>query len=265
MFSTDLSFHFPVNIVKCDYHHQEDDNMRIFTSALFLALVLSFFHTDAQAQVDIVENGSFETGDLTGWTRVQGQNSGGTWIIYTVGEFLNLPPPPDGDFAAVTTQLGASSTILYQDIEVPANSRVGCSAVVYYDSGADGFLNGSGLSITSGGNHQARVDIMDPDAGDFDTVVGVLENLFQTFPGFPFSLGYTTIEFDLTQYAGSTVRLRAGIAANQGVLNFALDDVTCTAEIASIPTLGEWGMIAMAGVLGLAGLIFASRKRTLSA
>jgi hypothetical protein len=260
-----MLFHFPVNIVKCDYRPREDDHMRIFTLAIFLALALSFFNTGAQAQVELVENGSFETGGLTGWTRVQGQGSGGTWIIYTVGEFLPLPPPPDGDFAAVTTQLGASSAILYQDIEVPANSRVRCSAVVYYESGADGFVNGPGLSINSGPNHQARVDIMDPDAGDFDTVAGVLVNLFRTFPGFPFSLGYTTIEFDLTQYAGSTVRLRAGIAANQGVLNFALDEVTCTAEIASIPTLGEWGMIAMAGVLGLAGLIFARRGRSLTA
>lgn len=239
--------------------------LHAFSIALPLLLIISFVSTNAHAQLELVENGSFETGDLTGWTVVQGQGSGGTWIIYTVGEFLPLPPPPDGDFAAVTTQLGASSTILYQDIEVPANSRVRCSAVVYYQSGADGFLNGPGLSITSGPNHQARVDIMDPDAGDFDTVAGVLENLFQTFPGFPFSLGYTTIEFDLTQYAGSTVRLRAGIAANQGDLNFALDEVTCTAEIASIPTLGEWGMIAIAGALGLAGLIFVRRRRGLIA
>ena len=43
----------------------------VFSLALFLAFVFSFFYTDAQAQVDPFVNGSFETGDFTGWTVVQ--------------------------------------------------------------------------------------------------------------------------------------------------------------------------------------------------
>ena len=93
-----------------------------------------------------------------------------------------------------------------------------------------------------------------------------MSNLFQTNPGDPLSLGYTTLNFDLSAFAGSTVRFRAAEADNLGTFNFAIDDVRCGGPVTeSIPTLGEWGMIAMAGVLGLAGLIFASRKRTLAA
>ncbi len=61
----------------------------------------------------------------------------------------------------------------------------------------------------------------------------------------------------MSAFAGSTVRFRAAEADNLGTFNFAIDDVRCGGPVTeSIPTLGEWGMISMAGVLGLAGLIF---------
>jgi hypothetical protein len=106
---------------------------------------------------------------------------------------------------------------------------------------------------------------MDPSAGDFDVGAGVLLNVFQTNPGDPVSLGYTIIDFDLSPYAGTKVRFRAAEVDNQSNFRFSIDDVRCGERVAAIPTLGEWGMIAMAGVLGLAGLIFASRRRNLAA
>jgi len=60
----------------------------------------------------------------------------------------------------------------------------------------------------NGGNQRYRVDIMDPNAPSFDTGAGVLLNLFQTLPGDPNSLGYTTLNFDLSSFAGSTVRIK---------------------------------------------------------
>ena len=35
-------------------------------------------------------------------------------------------------------------------------------------------------------------------------------------------------------------------------------------NIRNIPTLSEWGMIAMAGVIGIVGVLFAIRRRTLT-
>ncbi len=192
----------------------------------------------------------------------------GDWFVYSgtqapISSFI-ISPPPDGAFAAVTDQGDPSSQVLYQDIDVPSGS-VACSVIVYYENASGQFVTASDLSYLTFPNQQARIDIMDPSAGDFDVGAGVLLNLFQTNPGDPFSLGYTTIDFDLSQFAGTTVRFRAAEVDNQGTFNFAIDDVRCGDRVAAIPTLGEWGMIAMAGVLGLAGLIFARRRGMISA
>ncbi len=237
----------------------------VLSLALFTAFVFSFFYTDAQAQVDPFVNGSFETGDFTGWTVVQQPGSSGDWFVYSGHNLSPLPSPPVGHFAAGTNQGGPSSQVLYQDIDVPEDVET-CSLVYYYVVGALELVTGPDLSYSGDPNEQARIDILDPAADPFDVGAGVLSNLFQTNPGDPLSLGYTTLNFDLSAFAGSTVRFRAAEADNLGTFNFAIDDVRCGGPVTeSIPTLGEWGMISMAGVLGLAGLIFASRKRSLAA
>lgn len=244
--------------------------MRKFTLVLFLALALSCFSAYARAQ--IIENGSFETGDFTGWTVVQEQFSGGDWFVYSgttapLSPFTILPPP-DGQFAAVTDQTNPSSQVLYQDIDVPAGLDELCSVIVYYENRAEDtlFASPSDLSFQTIPNQQVRIDIMDPSAGDFDVGAGVLLNVFQTGPGDPISLGYTTLDFDLTPFRGTTVRFRAAEVDNQGVFNFSIDNLTCGGGSVStnIPTLGEWGMIAMAGALGIA-FMFARRRRALAA
>ncbi|HVY55788.1 MAG TPA: IPTL-CTERM sorting domain-containing protein [Thermodesulfobacteriota bacterium] len=215
-------------------------------------------------------NGSFETGDFTGWTVVQEQFSGGDWFVYSGDTSPRstdpVLPPPAGTFAAITDQSEPSSQVLYQDIEVPSAGAT-CSVIVYYVNRAEGvtFASPSDLSYLTTPNQQARIDIMDPSAGDFDVDGGVLLNIFQTNPGDPLSLGYTTINFDLSQFAGTIVRFRAAEVDNQGLFNFSIDDVRCgPPAVRNIPTLGEWGMIAMAGALGLAGLMFARRRRITS-
>jgi hypothetical protein len=155
--------------------------------------------------------------------------------------------------------------VLYQDIAVPDGFDTACSLIVYYENDAPEFFTASDLSYTNVPNQQARIDIMDPSADVFDVGAGVLENLFQTNPGDPLSLGYTTLDFDLSPFAGTTVRFRAAEVDNQSNFYFSIDDVRCGEIVRNIPTLGEWGMIAMAGVLGLTGLIFARRRRSLTA
>jgi hypothetical protein len=225
--------------------------------------------TNAQAQLELIENGGFETGDFTGWTVVQELGSAGDWFVYsgtvTPVSSHTVLPPPDGTFAAVSDQGEPSSQVLFQDIVVPPES-VTCSVVVYYLNSAEGFVTAPDLSYQTFPNQQARIDIMDPASDPFDVGAGVLLNIFQTNPGDPLSLGYTTLDFDLSQFAGTSVRFRAAEVDNLGFFNFSIDDVRCGESVsANIPTLGEWGMIAMAGALGLAGLIFARRRRSLTA
>jgi len=116
------------------------------------------------------------------------------------------------------------------------------------------------LSFLTNPNQQARIDIMNPNAPDFDVGAGVLQNLFQTLPGDPLSLGYTTLNFDLSAYAGSTVRFRAAEVDNQFFLNFMIDNLTCEAPPA-VPTLSEWGLIVMASILGIVGFLVMRRRQ----
>lgn len=140
--------------------------------------------------------------------------------------------------------------MLFQNIDIPAQGTTECSVIVYYENRAGVFINGPSLSFDGGfSNQQARIDIMDPNSPISDIGAGVLQNLFQTNPGDPFSLGYTTIDFDLTDCAGTTVRFRVAEVDNQDNFQFSIDDVTCAVAAAQVPTLSEWGLIAMASIL----------------
>ncbi len=116
---------------------------------------------------------------------------------------------------------------MFQDVEVPQDLSEECSVIVYYENLANSFVIGPDLSFNSGTNQQARIDIMDPEADPFDVGAGVLLNIFQTIPGDPLALGYTEIVFDLTQFAGTTVRFRAAEVDNQSNFRFSIDDVRC--------------------------------------
>ena len=232
---------------------------------IFTILSLAAVSIPASAQPVIV-NGGFETGTFAGWTVMVATDSNGDWNVYQGNQFPPLPPPPDGQYAATTFQSGPGAQVLYQDIAVPETGPFNCSLIVYYDNEASEFIIGPGLEFTGDPNQQARIDLL-TDSDPFTVSAGVLENLFQTLPGDPPTLGYTTIEFDLSPYAGTTVRLRAAEVDNQEVFLFAIDEVTCVGGTVAtgIPTLGEWGLMAMAGVLGIAGLLYTRRRRMTNA
>ncbi len=224
-----------------------------FRSLFFLSIVLFvplFISFNSNAQ-ELVTNGGFESGNLSGWTQ-QGMTGQGAWFTYTGNQF-DLMPPPEGDFSSATDQSGPDSNILYQDIDLPEGATITCSAIIYYinntmeppgdptelitggftknsspEVSSRVFVNGDGLNIDKDQpNQQYRVDVMDPSAPAFDTGAGVLMNIFQTQPGDPDVLGYTPINFDLTPYAGSTVRIRAAVAVTIGSLNGSVDAVSC--------------------------------------
>jgi hypothetical protein len=236
---------------------------RIVIAFTALLLTFSILSTHSRAQEELVENGSFETGDFTGWTD-DSTSPFGIWFIYSASDFESVLPPPVGEYAALTAQEQESAMILYQDIAVPAGAQVSCSVIVYVENTAlGGYVIGDGLT-TDEVNQQMRIDLMDPEADPYDTGAGVLENLFQTLPGDSNSIGYTTLDFDLTPYASETVRFRAAVVVTEGPLNGSIDDLSCVTQpvvASSIPTLSEWGMIAAAAGLGLVGFFFVARRR----
>lgn len=238
-------------------------NLKKFCPLLFVLFILICFGT-LNAQAQIVQNGGFETGDFTGWETFR-LTTGGNWFVYS-GNMVNgaeVLPPPVGTFAASTEQGDPSSQVLIQDLVLPSSSSIQCSVIYYYLNTAGAFSSPPTLEIdVPFDNQQARIDIIDPDTDPFNVTDGVIKNLFQTQPEDPFEVGYTTLNFDLSEYSGTTVSFRAAQADNSGLFRFSIDNLTCEAEnfVRPIPTLGQWGLIAMAGLF-LISAIFVMRKR----
>jgi hypothetical protein len=224
---------------------------------------------------DLIVNGTFESpdlsreaGNLTGWQVFAqpgsngGEGSHGGWEVQsgTTAPLsalpqVNVPPPPQGQYAAMLDEPNprnlagnpldyvfvpaaqasdySGTHILYQDFLVPFNAtKVTLSFSLFIDNTSaysDPKLTPA-LDFFPGvanapANQQVRVDIMDPNANIRDVGLGVLQNVFITSPTTPHVFGYSTITADLTAFAGKKVRLRFAEVNNQGKLIVGVDDI----------------------------------------
>lgn len=242
--------------------------IKVFFICIIMVAVCMVATADAQ---ELVTNGGFETGDFTGWKRVQQ----GIGFFYTLAAGDPLPlsaptytqflPPPVGTYAAVVDTYSPTSAILYQDITIPAGNTASFSAIVYlknYNAVAPFYILGADLHNNTP-NQQMRVDIMDPATDIFDNGP-VLMNLFQTNVGDTVEFGYTTLTANLTPYAGSTIRIRIAQVNTNWFFNGCVDAVSVVATAAvvvPVPTLSEWGMIILATLMALVAIIPLNRKR----
>lgn len=222
------------------------------------------------AAFELVQNGGFEsnggagTSTFANWTVVDQAGGSGSYFVQTgtTAPPLNpitVPVPPQGTFAAMSSQSGPGSHILYQDIAIPAGTSVQFSALVYVNNQAAAFATPASLDYTVSPNQQARIDIMDPAAPVDSVTAGVLRNVYQTAVGNPLVSGYTVVAADLSQFAGSTVRVRIAEVDNQSFFQFGVDAVSVSAS-APVPTLGEWALVALTLMLAAAG-VAALRRR----
>ncbi len=179
-------------------------------------------------------NGNFEDGTLTGWTAVSAGSGG--WFNYTGTSApvsgMTIPAPPEGTRAAVADQTGPGSHVLYQDLVLESTQSHSLSFFVYYDNRASSFETPDTLSHTSVANQQYRIDIMKPTA-DVSSVVAsdVLATIFRTAVGDPLTLAPTLTTFELTPWAGSTVRLRFAAVDNMGNFQSGVDAVAVTSTL----------------------------------
>ena len=205
-----------------------------FSGALVAAMaatVASGCGDSSGPTLQLVQNGGFETGDLTAWN-VDNLGSGAFIVLSdTVGNGLadTILAPPDSTFAAVSIQSNPGSHVLYQDIFLPANARVRFQATVYVLSMA-AFVDAGGLVHTAGANQQFRVDIVSPGAPLRDVGAGVLLAVYRTMPGDTVASGYIHLTADLTPFAGQTVRLRFVEVDNMDYLHAGVDAVSVTAR-----------------------------------
>ena len=197
-------------------------------------------------QAELILNGGFESnggvnsGVLTSWTIVNAGSGG--WFAQSG---TTTPPtfvtggvaPPEGSFAAMTSQPGPGSHILYQDIVIPPNGNASLSLQLWYRNHAISFFNQPNLSHIGGANQRYQIDIMDPAAPVDDLGAGVLLNVFATAPGDPASLpGYTTVTADLSAFNGQAIRLRITEVDNLSNFHAGVDDVSIIATINQAPT-----------------------------
>jgi hypothetical protein len=185
-----------------------------------------------------VVNGDFESGTLSGW-QLQNEPSGlaesGSWFAYSgtvsplePGIGPPVPPPPAGNFAAITDQEGPGTHILYQDIAVEPGNAQRLSMLLYYAS--DALLatpEPHTLSFEEFPNQQYRVDLVRPTA-PLETVdpADILATIFATKTGDPESRSPFLSTIELAPFAGQTVRLRLVEVDNGGFLWAGADSIS---------------------------------------
>lgn len=209
-------------------------------------LAVFFVGTANAGLIEHIENGNFETGDLTGWTSV---NTGsGIWNIndgtFPInGGFASLAPI-SGNFDAVTTQSAPGFHNLYQDVFLGSFD----TAILSWDDRVR-----TNASLTDP-NQEWRVLIEDLSGA-------LISEVFSTNPGDSgIQIGPNSRSFDLTAllnpFSNQSVRISFEQQDNLGYFSASLDNVSFTTQVNPVP---EPMSLAIFG-LGLAGLGF-SRKR----
>jgi hypothetical protein len=105
--------------------------------------------------------------------------------------------------------------------------------MVFYVNGVDGlsgysssFVSPKTFATNAGPNQQFRIDLIRASAPIESLVdADIQANIFQTLPSDPNRKAPTTLAFDLSRWAGQTVRLRLATADNQGPLRAGVDDI----------------------------------------
>ncbi|HEX5989090.1 MAG TPA: hypothetical protein VFY75_02595 [Solirubrobacterales bacterium] len=214
---------------------------RLLAAAVWLAAAALLVLAAPRAEATTVVNGDFETGSLSGWTLHDDFGTEpGSWFAYSgtaspieIGP--SVPPPPQGNFAAITAQFGPGLHILYQDVALEPGWPHVLSLIAYYESGPP-IESPDSFAWEGEPNQQYRIDVIKPtapietlDPGD------ILATLLHTETGDPTSLEPKTLTADLSAFGGQTVRLRFAEVDNEGPFNAGVDAVSITGPPAPQP------------------------------
>jgi len=208
--------------------------VRVWVGLLVLAVFILGQAMAANAAT--INNGGFETGNFAGWSVSNQALGSGSWFVYagTVSplQLFTIPGPSAGTFAATTDQSGPGSHVLYRDVALePAATHI-LTFTLGYENDAVGFATPASLNFTGFANQQYRVDIMRTGAPVTSVAASdVLARVFRTEIGGPATMAPSVMSFNLTPFAGQTVRIRFAEVDNQTFFRAQLDAV----RIASTP------------------------------
>lgn len=218
-------------------------------------------------------NGGAGSTTFADWTLFNNNLSNGSFFVQTgtnapfaTGSGATVPPPPDGNFAAMSDQEGPGLRIIYQDVTLPpGNFSLSCQSFINSEANY-AVPDPETLDPNVSPNQHARIDIMDPNAPIDDVGAGVLLNILLTKPGDPGDLmnpmtGYRAISSAFA--GGRTVRVRFAEVDNQLYFNFGIDScLLSAANVGAAPALGTNALAAaIVGLLGLGVLGLMRRRR----
>jgi len=187
-----------------------------------IAPVITCFGGGSGGSTDIMVNGSFETGDFTGWTV---QDFAAPFSPYAVG-----PIADTGFFTAVTPTDGAQlawngfdsgsadTSVVYQDVSIPSGA---VAATLSWDENLDYDLD---TFCTGCSARIYEVQIRDLS----DNVLEVVQSVTATPNTIDNDSLWESLTADLAAYAGQTVRIaywQNTPDASSGPGQFALDNV----------------------------------------
>jgi PEP-CTERM motif len=242
--------------------------VKTFSRSIGLAIVgiSAAISQRALADVQLITNGDFETGDFTGWVESDEAGGSGTFSISNPGVpspisgFPTAPNALGGNFYAVSDQGGPGAHVLSQSFTVPANATsVTLSYQMFVNDQDAGPFVGP-LDYTGNAVEFATVDVLTATADPFSTAAGdVVVNEYQGADSPIDSTDpYISYSQDLTGLVtpGQTYQLRFGEADNQSFFQQGVDNVSILATVPEPCTIG------LAGI-GAFGLLMRRRARVM--
>lgn len=212
-------------------------------------IALALAATGARAS-ELLTNGSFETGDLSGWTVTDQAGGSGSWFIAGngTGSPLNGFPTPTltggGSFTAQTDQGGPGSHTL-------AQSFIGIAGETYilnFDAFAVDLSGvgpvGVGLNFNPPANQHVEVNIL--GLGSSQIYTGI------------FTPGWAHYTFNISSAITTSGVYTVAFSEvdNQLFLNAGIDNVSLTSG--AVPEPATWAL--MLGGFGLAGVALRRRR-----
>ena len=193
-----------------------------------------------------VPNGGFEEGNFSNWKRFERGN--GSWNLYSAAPRglpgpIIIPPPPQGETAALLTQGGPGVNILHRVLKMKRNVVNKIKFKLYYHNNNNRFFTphtfnfgGGGMIPLRGGpppNQQLRVDLMKPKAKIKSLKdKNILATLLWTKRGDRLTRPYRTVKANLEKLdiGAKRVRLRIAEVDNQGEFYVGVDALKQTAR-----------------------------------
>lgn len=230
--------------------------MKISLNSALICGVFGLACIQPASATQVVTNGGFETGSLSGWSATNLGNGGcGTnaWAVNSTGthgctnNVGNMPAPTNGIFAAYNTFDGPVGALqIAQQFTLPGS--IASATLSFFDS----------VRMNIGGQPRTfRIDLYDATNTVF------LDNLFsQSFQNVNQGWVFNTADVtnDLLDNAGQTVTLRISNIIPQsftGPAGFGIDNISLEVTGAAVP---EPGSLVLSG-LALAGLALSRRRQ----